>query len=125
MIKLQTVAASVALSMFASAGMAAVVTINSVSGEWVSTTPGGVLGLNSSGSGSYSEIKWGDPVDDVNQSGYSFQGLIPPPIVVDTALGTEFDLGVFTHDIFAVWNWPSVASWITSANLNVNFALAV
>ena len=63
MINIKTVVTSVALSMVASAGMAAVVTINNVTGEWTGTTPTDVYGLNSSSSGSYSEINWGDPAN--------------------------------------------------------------
>ena len=126
MINIKTVVTSVALSMVASAGMAAVVTINNVTGEWTGTTPTDVYGLNSSSSGSYSEINWGDPANGVDQSGYSFEGLIPPPVEVDTTVGTEFDLGIFTHSNFSLWanvNWGAAS--ITSADLMVSFDLTI
>ena len=126
MIKIRTAVTAVALSLCASASMAAVVTINSVAGAWTSTTPGSVYGLNGSSTGSFAEINWGDPVNDVDQSGYSFEGLIPPPVVVDTATSAEFDLGIFTHNNFAIWaNVPFGAPAISSANLSVDFALSI
>ena len=115
-----------ALSLSASSGMAAVVTINNVSGEWTNATPTNVYGLNFMTTADSSVVKWGDPVNDVDQSGYTFEGLIPPPTEVNTETGAEFDLGIFTHDNFRIWaNPPSGSATITSARLSVDFDFSI
>lgn len=112
--------------MVSTAGMAAVVTINSVSGEWTSTSPTPVYGFNESSSGSYAEINWGSAVTPGYQSGYSFEGLIPPPVEVNTATNAQYDLGVFTHNNYSLWaKVPWGAASINSANLNVNFDISI
>ena len=130
MSKLQTATAAVVLSLCASSGMAAIVTINSVYGEWTSATPSDVYGLSITTTADSSVMKWGDPVNDVDQSGYSFEGLIPPPVDVNTTTGAEFDLGIFTHDNFSIWARPDSGAWsgaptISSANLSVDFDFSI
>jgi len=105
--------------------MAAVVTINSVYGEWTDTTPEDVYGLTVTTTDEGSTMTWGDPVFD-NQSGYSFEGLVPPPVEVDTTTGAEFDLGIFTHDNFRIWMDPPTGAFsISSADLTVDFDLTI
>ncbi|MEM9709309.1 MAG: choice-of-anchor K domain-containing protein [Pseudomonadota bacterium] len=91
---LQTVSASIALAMAASNAFAAAVTIESVTGEWVSVGPNNVFGVEYSAS--RDQVDWGRPFrSGGDKSGYKFEGLIPPPINVTP--DTTFDLGKFTH----------------------------
>ncbi len=106
-------ALTTAAVLMAGAALAApTVTINSVTGKWLSVTGGqGVNGLNTNA------VKWGLPTTSP-QSGYTFVGVAPPP-QGPYAEDTPFNLGDFTH-----FNFPiNSGSAITQAILEVTFDL--
>jgi|SRR6056297_35897 len=119
--------AAVALGLMASSATAATlqdVTINNVTGNWTDTTPNDVFDLGGEGT---EEIRWGKPstlVDTGLQSGYRFDGAVPPAVTVPP--DSEFALGTFTHfnnRIMRVTNGE--ASTIESAELKVDISLMV
>jgi hypothetical protein len=89
------------------------VTVNSVSGEWTSSTPGApdVSGVGTN------EIRWG--TTSGQKSGYRFDG-VAPPAVANLPLETPFDLGTFTH-----YNFPIGAPSLQNATLEVTTDLTV
>ncbi len=132
MINLRTAVATVTFGLCASAASAAMVTIENVSGTWTDASSGPVYGLNTGvTAGGVAEINWGSPATGPlnptgTQSGYTFEGLIPPPVTVDTEHGAQFELGIFTHNNYTLWaNVPSGMNAIDSADLSVDFTMSI
>ena len=105
---LKSIAAAAVVAMAATAGSAASLTINSVTGIWTNVNPGaGITGENTN------EIRWGNS----KQSGYRFDGNAPPPFVANE--GVAFDLGMFTH-----FNEPINGTSLSSTDLKVTINVA-
>lgn len=111
---------SVCASVFAIAATgsasAAIITLDSVVGEWTSATPASrVTGLGTN------TIRWGTPHENGNgrKSGYRFDSAVPP--VQELTEDTDSALGTFTHENFIINQNTS----ITSATLNLTFGLTV
>lgn len=119
-------AVALAISLGATAAGAATLQVNSVSGDWIGYTPdGNVFGINEVNTADYTQLNWGDPKSGFDQSGYRFEGIIPP--VVETQPGMVFDLGEFTHFNNPIRRNPGDGQlgWITSASLEVTFDLLI
>lgn len=110
-VALFAILASTALvSLNQAANAVPLATINSVTGKWSNVVPGGTTGLSGVGT---PDILWGTSTG-FGQSGYSFAGVAPPPVVGLPAT-VPFDLGTFTH----INNPISSGTSITSARLTV------
>lgn len=113
-----TVCAS-ALAFAATSASAAIVTLDSVNGQWVSTTGGsGVTGIGTN------QVRWGTPAaassgGNGQKSGYTFDGAAPPAqtLVEDEATA----LGTFTHLNYTINDGTS----ISGASLELTFGLTV
>ena len=96
------------------AASAAVITIDSVSGEWASVTGGQNVG----GVGT-SEVRWGfgTAQGGNQQSGLGFTGFAPPAIAVD--VDDLFDLGQLTHFNFPIQGGSSASGALLDVTVNL------
>ena len=108
---LKSIAAAAVVAMAATAGSAATLTINSVTGVWTNLNP--AVGISGGGT---NEIRWGKSKGS-GKSGYRFDGNAPPPFVANE--GIAFDLGKFTH-----FNNPITGTDLSSADLKVTINVA-
>lgn len=111
--RLAAAVGAIALAFAVTDAVAAVITLDSVTGVWTSTTP--VSGISGVGT---NEIRWGTPTDDSNKSGYRFDGAAPPPQAV--VLETDFNIGNFTH-----YNFPITGTSLNTAVLQVTSQVSV
>ncbi|WP_299846362.1 THxN family PEP-CTERM protein [uncultured Roseovarius sp.] len=108
----KTIAAAAVVAVAATAGSAATLTINSVTGVWENANPAaGISGVGTN------EISWGNPTNGNNKSRYRFDGAAPPPFIANE--GSAFSLGKFTH-----FNNPITGTSLLSANLKVTINVA-
>ena len=111
----QILIAGLAASSLAAAGSASAadIDITNVDGIWTATNPGAsvVSGLNTN------LIEWGDPATNDGPSGYQFTNATTPfPVTI----GTEFNLGTFTH-----FNFPVFPPSLESAELTVSSTIQI
>lgn len=96
---------------------AAIVTLNSVVGQWSSATPS----TQASGIGT-DEIRWGIPnagSGNGQQSGYRFDGAAPPAQILTEGAPTA--LGTFTHFNYVI----NIGTNVTAATLDLTFGLTI
>ncbi|MDX1588560.1 MAG: THxN family PEP-CTERM protein [Oleiphilaceae bacterium] len=93
---------------------AAVIDINTVTGEWISTVGGGatVTGLGTN------EVRWGNPAS-AEKSGLRFDGAAPP-VISDVGLDNPFSVGDLTH-----LNFPVFVPAASEARLELTVGLSV
>lgn len=125
---IKTGAAAAALGLMATTAMAATVhdvTISSVTGEWVSAGPSNAYDLSIDTDDESTQVLWGQPKPGGPQSGYVFEGLIPPPVA--TTPDTDFELGLFTHLNNPIKTDPGggKVTGITEADLRIDFVIQI
>ena len=107
-------AVGAAVLAYATSASALTITVNSVVGTWTDTSP--VAGISGVGT---STISWGNPVGPGGQSGYTFDGVAPPPQGPFNE-GQVFSIGEFIHN-----NQPITGTTLQTAELTLDWSITV
>lgn len=110
------IASAIGLGVLGSAS-AASVSFSDITASWINTSPvSGWITTSGNGTGNPS-LNWGQPASSSGQSGYDFQA--SSDFATDVPPGGEFELGVFTHRNYPVYE-PVVTETTLQVDVNVS-----
>jgi len=109
------------LFLFSGTSHATLISIDSLTAEWINTNP--VSGITNSGAGTSASIYWGDPATAGGQSGYLFETVATPIVNEVPPNSGDFLLGSWTHfnnPIYATTNLPALQAATLQLTANIS-----